>query len=282
MPEGQLSILVVDDNPVNQLYLRTLLARNGHCVTIASDGEEAVSLFCRHSFDLIFMDVQMPGTDGFAAAMRIREIEATSDTPRQRTPISALSAYPLREETQRKEIVHFDYYLTKPVTKQMVNNAIERLIHPDQTYHGQEQFELHLDSDAEQGSLSHDQTTQNQQKNSTRPPPYMETLLHEFRNDRDDLKIMIEMALKELPENLSQLDFCFRTQELQKGCREAHSIANVVGILHAASERDLALRVEKLLQSGDWERARSNYVELHQQVSELLNIYRLLLTRELT
>ena len=89
------------------------------------------------------------------------------------------------------------------------------------------------------------------------------------------------MALKELPENLSQMDFCFKTKELQQGCKEAHSIANVVGILHAAPERDLALRVEKLLQSGNWEHARSDYLKLHQQVSELLNIYRLLLTREL-
>ena len=282
MSEGQLSILVVDDNPVNQLYLKTLLAQNGHSVTIASDGEEAVSLFCQHSFDLIFMDVQMPGTDGFEAAIRIREIEASADTPRQRTPISALSAYPLREETHRKEIVHFDYYLTKPVTKQMVNNAIERLIHSDPPYHGQEPFKLKLDSDAELGGLSHDQSTQNQQNTSNRETPYLETLLHEFRNDQADLKIMLEMALKELPENLSQLDFCFRTQELQKGCREAHSVANVVGILHAAPERDLALRVEKLLQTGNWERARSDYVKLHQQVSELLNIYRLLLARELS
>jgi HPt (histidine-containing phosphotransfer) domain-containing protein len=127
--------------------------------------------------------------------------------------------------------------------------------------------------------LTHEQSTQDQQKATK---PYLQALLHEFRNNQNDLKTMLQMALKELPENLSQLDFCFRSKELQKGCKEAHSIANVVGILHAASERDLALRVEKLLQAGNWERARSDYLKLHQQVSELLNMYRLLLTRELS
>lgn len=279
MSKTQLSILVVDDNPVNQLYLKTLLAQNGHCVTMASDGTEAVSLFRRYSFDLIFMDVQMPGTDGFEAAVRIREIETTTDPPLKRTPISALSAYPLREETHREEIVHFDYYLTKPVTKQMVEDAIEQLMHPDRTYPDQAQLELNLGSETEGGSLTNEESTQDQQ-NATNP--YLQALLHEFQNNQDDLKIMLQMALKELPENLSQLEFCFRSKELQKSCREAHSIANVVGILHAAPERDLALRVEKLLESGNWERARSDYLKLHQQVSELLNMYRSLLTRELS
>jgi len=265
MSELQLSILVVDDNPVNQLYLKTLLIQEGHCVTIASDGEEAVSLVRRHSFDLIFMDVQMPGTDGFEAVVRIREIEAAANTPSQRTPISALSAYPLREETHREEIVHFDYYLTKPVNKQMIKDAIERLIHPDRAYPEQVQLELKLNSNTEPGSLQHEQNT------SSRTTPYPQALLHEFRNNQDDLKTMLQMALKELPENLTQLDFCLRTKELQKSCKEAHSIANVVGILHAAAERDLALRVEKLLQSGEWELARSDYLKLHHQVSELLS-----------
>jgi len=245
-------------------------------VTIASDGEEAVSLFRRYSFDLIFMDVQMPGTDGFEAAVRIREIEATANTAYQRTPISALSAYPLREETQREEIVHFDHYLTKPVTKQMVKDAIERLIHPDRTYPEQIQLELKLSSDTEPGRLAHEQNT------SSRTTAYPQALLHEFRNNQDDLKTMLQMALKELPVNLSQLDYCFSTKELQKSCKEAHSIANVVGILRATAERDLALRIEKLLESGNWEHARSNYLKLHEQVSELLSTYRLLLTHELS
>src|SRR6056297_3326747 len=208
MSERKLSILVADDNPVNQLYLKTLLAQNGHCVTIASDGKEAVSLFRRHDFDLIFMDVQMPGTDGFEAAVRIREIEATAENPFQRTPISALSAYPLCEETHREEIVHFDYYLTKPVTMQMVKVAIERLIHTDGTYLEQAQLELELDSDAGPDSVTHEQTS-----------PYLQALLHEYRNNQDDLKTMLQMALKELPENLSQMDSCLRTKEIQKSCK---------------------------------------------------------------
>ena len=98
MTKGQLSILVVEDNPVNQLYLKTLLVRQGHAVSMANDGAAAVEAFRRsiendgHPFDLIFMDLQMPGTDGFEAATRIREIETGRTPALRKTPISALSA----------------------------------------------------------------------------------------------------------------------------------------------------------------------------------------------
>lgn len=135
MGEKKLSILVVDDNPINQLYLKTLLSREGHRVQLASDGDEAVQIYQKVEFDLIFMDLQMPGTDGFEAVSRIREIEAgvqpaavlPAGPPGRKTPISALSAYPLREETHREEIALFDHYLTKPVTKEMVEEALTLL-----------------------------------------------------------------------------------------------------------------------------------------------------------
>ena len=168
--EKKLSILIVEDNPVNQLYLKALLSRKGHQVQLASDGAEAVRTYQEGAFDLIFMDLQMPGTDGFEAVSRIREIEAgggpMSDTPPgeglsgggpgdecdsgddkpsegragvlpagppgRKTPISALSAYPLREETHREEIALFDHYLTKPVTKEMVEEALTLLTGPSE------------------------------------------------------------------------------------------------------------------------------------------------------
>lgn len=283
MPKGQLSILVVEDNPVNQLYLKTLLVRNGHAVAMANDGAEAVEVFRQNlresgaPFDLIFMDLQMPGTDGFQAATRIREIEAGRSPALKKTPISALSAYPLREETHRAELQYFDHYLTKPVTRQQIEAAIEQLIGdpagagavspapPTAPAAGAESAPV----PAEAGS------------DEERIEQYIRALLEEFGGNRAELKDMLQMALNEIPQKLSDLDYCFRSRDRRKSCNAAHAVANVVGVLCAPAEREVALSLEQLFDAGSWESARSAYLQLQERVQLLLRAYRLLLNREL-
>ena len=70
-PENRsLSILVVDDNPTNRLIVRSFLEKHGHRVSIARSGHEAVTLATK-PWDLVFMDINMPGMDGFEAATKM-------------------------------------------------------------------------------------------------------------------------------------------------------------------------------------------------------------------
>jgi CheY-like chemotaxis protein len=81
------SVLVADDNAANRILLRTILQAFGVEVAEASDGGEAVDLADRRHFDLILMDLRMPGLDGQGAARRIRD-----GGDGRRTPILAISA----------------------------------------------------------------------------------------------------------------------------------------------------------------------------------------------
>ena len=106
-----LDVLLVDDNAINQALARRLLEKQGHSVSIAANGRQAVEAFERTAFDLIFMDIQMPEMDGYAAARLIREREGCGT----RIPIVALTAHALQEEHERCVNAGMDAVLIKPI-----------------------------------------------------------------------------------------------------------------------------------------------------------------------
>jgi PAS domain S-box-containing protein len=109
--EGQLSILVVDDVAVNRELICTMLAPFHFSVTTAASGVEAVEAACARAFDLILMDIQMPGMDGMAATKAIR---ANSDVNRT-TPILAISANVLSPQVEAARRADMDDHIAKPI-----------------------------------------------------------------------------------------------------------------------------------------------------------------------
>jgi len=115
-------ILLVEDNPVNQMVASKLLEGYGCVVIPAGNGIEAVKLFEQRSFDLIFMDCQMPEMDGFEATRNIREHENKSDLIR--TPVIAFTANAMQGDKEKCIASGMDDYISKPVS----NNAIEEIL----------------------------------------------------------------------------------------------------------------------------------------------------------
>ena len=108
-----LHVLIAEDNPVNQIFLRMALTRMGHTTVTVSNGHEAVDRVSRESFDLIFMDVQMPEMDGLQATAAIRELEALHGSAP--VPICALTAHALQGDRERCLAAGMDDYVSKPV-----------------------------------------------------------------------------------------------------------------------------------------------------------------------
>jgi PAS domain S-box-containing protein len=126
-PAGGLPILVAEDNEINALLARALLTRLGHRATIAADGAATVvawraALTAGEPFSLILMDVHMPGSDGIAAARRIRAAEAEQGLAR--TPIIALTANALEEEREACRLAGMDGFLTKPLDRERLKAAL--------------------------------------------------------------------------------------------------------------------------------------------------------------
>jgi signal transduction histidine kinase/CheY-like chemotaxis protein len=111
-PERPLRILLAEDNPVNRTIALQLLARHGHSVVVAENGQQAVERYLNESFDLILMDVQMPEMDGLEATTRIRREEAARNV---HTPIIAMTASSMGEDRAQCLAAGMDAYLTKPL-----------------------------------------------------------------------------------------------------------------------------------------------------------------------
>jgi len=121
-----LHILLVEDNADNRLLFRSFLKKTPYIITEAGNGIEALAAFksAGERFDLIFMDVQMPVMDGYAATAAIRRWERELDL--QPTPIVALTAYALKEDEERSLAAGCDGHLTKPIKKSKLLEVIEK------------------------------------------------------------------------------------------------------------------------------------------------------------
>ena len=114
-------VLVVDDYEANRLLMSELLRAQNIEPVIASSGEEALALWRKQDFDMIFMDIQMPDMDGIQATGCIRAEESG-----QRTPIIALTAHVGTEEKSRLLAAGLDDYLSKPVSETQLSHTIKR------------------------------------------------------------------------------------------------------------------------------------------------------------
>lgn len=126
---GGLRILAAEDNPMNQLVLKTLLAQLGVEVTCVSDGRQAVEAWSAAPWDAILMDVQMPVMDGPDAAREIRRREA--EAPRPRTPIIALTANAMAHHHQEYLAAGMDVLVPKPLELERLVIALQNVLDGD-------------------------------------------------------------------------------------------------------------------------------------------------------
>ncbi len=110
---ASLRILLADDNPVNCRLAVLMLGKAGHQVDVVGDGALAVAALRERDYDLVLMDVQMPGVDGLEATRRIRRLPAA----RAGVPVIAITANAMAGDEQRCLEAGMDDYVTKPIDR---------------------------------------------------------------------------------------------------------------------------------------------------------------------
>jgi PAS domain S-box-containing protein len=120
-------VLLVEDNPVNQLVAAAALRRAGYRPELVNDGAKAIDAHAKEPFDMIFMDVQMPDMDGFQATAAIRKAEGNE----RHTPIVALTAHAMKGDRERCLQAGMDDYIAKPINLDAMCALVEKWTNPD-------------------------------------------------------------------------------------------------------------------------------------------------------
>lgn len=219
----QLKILVVDDDALNQQMMKFLLMQWGHEVSFASNGKEAVDAVKINQFDIVFMDLQMPGMGGVEAGRKIREWENGN----RHTYIVALTASYLPENGQELFESGIDNYIAKPFEvehiQRMLNYTAASKARVDST-----------DQVMPAGEMSI-QDVLNIQKGIERVGFSSETywsLLDDF--------------IAELPERVDALQIAFTVRDFETFSRAAHNLKGVsanLGALQLSEYADMLDRV---------------------------------------
>jgi signal transduction histidine kinase/CheY-like chemotaxis protein len=118
---ASLRILVAEDNPANQVVARLMLEKMGHRVDLAGDGNSAVAAARSNAYDVIMMDVRMPGMDGLEATREIRRLEGV----RGAVPIIALTANAMASDREKCLAAGMTGFATKPLSRAVLERVLE-------------------------------------------------------------------------------------------------------------------------------------------------------------
>jgi signal transduction histidine kinase/DNA-binding response OmpR family regulator len=118
-------VLLAEDNIINQTLAVRLLQKRGYAVKVAGDGRAAVEAFETGQFDIVLMDIQMPGMDGFEATAAIRAVEKLTGA---HIPIIALTAHALKGDKELCISAGMDGYVSKPIQMVELASLIEKLL----------------------------------------------------------------------------------------------------------------------------------------------------------
>lgn len=245
-PQRPLHVLLAEDNPINLELAMAILEKLGHSVLVATNGRQALAALNHATFDLIFMDMQMPGMDGLEATRLIREREKATGG---RVPIIALTAHILPSDRQRCLAAGMDDYVAKPIRREDLLSAISRTLN---------------------------------QVVTPMPPktPALdrEKLLRELAGDTDVLRRMARLFSETTPELISQIRTAITTQDAGTVVSAAHVLKGSALQFCASTSYTAARDLEETARRGDFSVA-TNQLEhltaclarLEQELNQLLN-----------
>jgi signal transduction histidine kinase/CheY-like chemotaxis protein len=244
-----LRILLVDDNPVNREAASMLMSQWGHKVQAACAGEEAVSISAEREFDLVLMDLEMPGISGIEATEQIRRREQGTG---RRTPIVAMTAYALDSDRQRCLQAGMDEYLTKPFRPDQLRKLISAVSV------GGVGRPIQPPSPANAPTPPADRAAWNPSE-----------ALRLADGNKKTVGIIVSTFLRDLRETLPAAQNAALTRDGKTLAKYAHRWKGSLGLLGAERSLSCAVKLEDACRSGEPERLLEYFQRLHEELLAL-------------
>jgi len=259
---GGLRILLAEDNVVNRAVAAALLEKRGHSLTHAANGREAAEAAARETFDLIFMDVQMPEIDGFEATRCIRASEQATG---RHTPIVAITAHAMAGDRQRCLDAGMDDYISKPIQKAELLALIERIFQ-DRRPAPATAPPASPKAPRQSGALL---APEREPAAKTLPIFTREKLLDQFDGDEALMARLIALFHENTPRLLDDIRGSVARRGSSDLACSAHAILGSLGAFGADNARRLVRELETQAHDEDYENTDRTFAALERETAEI-------------
>lgn len=240
-----LNILLAEDNAVNQKLATRMLEKRGHKVAVVANGKEALAALDNDTYDLVFMDMQMPEMDGFEATALLRQQESSTG---KHQPIVAMTALAMNGDRERCIAAGMDSYISKPIRPQELDDVLD-------TYLTQKEGAMAVNDPTPISNSAVD----------------VGQLLDRIDDDRAFLSELIDIFRSDYPRNLLTAQKAIDTQNPADLQHVGHMLKGALGNLSAVDAAALASQLETIGKSQDLTQAQTT---LDRLVHELVNVMR--------
>lgn len=252
-----LKILVVEDNPVNQLVATKLLERDGHLPVVAADGREVFQKLGEETYDLILMDIQLPDMDGYEITKSIREMEKLAG---RRLPIIAMTANAMPGDREKCLAHDMDDYIPKPIRPQNLYAVIDKWSGQSDGTHGGNDENTNAPVRPD-GSLDSDVSG----------PVDTEKGLGHAGGDEALYREMLEVYVQDLPAELDILWKAVESKDRARLERVLHKIKGGSNNIGASGLGDMAGELENQAYEMDLTESRDLFSLLEEKSKDVLN-----------
>ena len=261
-------VLVVDDLEPNQQLAEHTLKRRGHEVVVAASGAAALKILADDQrFDMVLMDVQMPGMSGLEATRAIRQRERDSGRPR--LPIIALTGNALAGDRELCIEAGMDDYLSKPVRSRELLSMVEK-------YAGQSgEFTAQAVQEGEQLAADAEQLAKENSNLATNAAyPTRDAALAWIGDDEELLREMVAMIVQARSVNLPKVSQAIERADADALVAAAHAYKSVLGLLGENAAFVAARRLEMMAREGVLEESAAALEELQTAVAQYERVLR--------
>jgi len=242
----KLSLLLVEDNAVNQKLGIRMLEKMGHDVTLAVNGQIAIDTVRSKQFDLILMDIQMPVLSGIDTTRAIRQWEHG----RRRTPIIAMTAHAMAGDAERFLAAGMDGYVSKPIQASVLRAEMDRLTQSKIPSEGERMTSARNHSAASMLNLPE--------------------LLSRIDNDRELLCELLSIFKEEFPVYVKSLESAVHSKNVAEIANVSHTLKGMLSNLAVTRASASAARLERLARAGETASLRDAFAAFQRDVHGLL------------
>ncbi len=245
---SQLSLLIVEDDPINTIVFKSFFEDSNHKIIHAEDGEVALTTLRENHVDIVFMDIEMPRMDGITACRLIREGGAGSEN--KTIPIIAMSAHVLDEYKEKSFQAGMNAFLAKPVDINHLFKVVQQIA-PDLR-----KMEATVSVPE---TISYETLIDQNQA------------LASMGGNRSLLSNIFDIFIQETPAQLKAIEIALENKEVDELHRLVHTLKGAAGRIFAEDCVNETKQFKQVLNSGDWHLINNTIAKIIQKFNQLIN-----------